>query len=189
MVSNETQKIKVLHQQFTDLLQTQQARGANAGNMTVEVSAKLGSIKVMLELLLNDRDAVKGSNKSLDSSSSDASKRNEAHDKDSKTAEKSETQPNIMAQPSNGQEQPVVPIDPNAAPRDGQERHQLEQIVQDYQSRLGEMTEAMHTMQTNIMNVQNMQKIQMMNNQMNQNINQFNKMHSQMASITTASHL
>ena len=34
-----------------------------------------------------------------------------------------------------------------------------------------------------------MQKIQMMNNQMNQNINQFNKMHSQMASITTASHL
>ena len=78
MVSNETQKIKVLHQQFTDLLQTQQARGANAGNMTVEVSAKLGSIKVMLELLLNDRDAVKGSNKSLDSSSSDASKRNEA---------------------------------------------------------------------------------------------------------------
>lgn len=119
MVSNETQKIKVLHQQFTDLLQTQQARGANAGNMTVEVSAKLGSIKVMLELLLNDRDAMKGSNKSLDSSSSDVSKRNEARDKDSKTAEKSETQPSVMAQPSNGQEQAAVAIDPNAAPRDG----------------------------------------------------------------------
>lgn len=29
----------------------------------------------------------------------------------------------------------------------------------------------------------------MMNNQMNQNINHFNRMHSQMASITTASHL
>ena len=120
MVSNETQKIKVLHQQFADLLQTQQARSGNASAATVEVSEKLSSIKALLELLLNDREAMKGSNKSLDSSSSGESKRKEARDKDNKTADQSEAQaqPSALPQPSNGQEQPAAAADPSGAPRD-----------------------------------------------------------------------
>ena len=112
LVSNETQKIKVLHQQFTDLLQTQQTRGGNASCATVEVSEKLGSIKVMLELLLNDRDAMKGSNKSLDSSSSAESRRDESNAKESHAAEKTDTQQSSLTQTKKGKDKQAGILEP-----------------------------------------------------------------------------
>lgn len=123
MVSNEAQKIKVLHQQFTDLLQTQQTRGANANCTTVEVSEKLGSIKMMLELLLNDRDAMKGGNNSLDSSSSAESKRDESKGKEANAAEETDTQQSSLMPTKKSKEKRAAEAEPSTASKDRPEHN------------------------------------------------------------------
>jgi hypothetical protein len=141
---------------------------------------------VLLELLLNDRDALKGGSKSLDSTSSEGSKEadNEGKESDDNGGEKSETVQSSVLMPSKKtqEKRQAADLEPSTASKDRPEQNQLDQIVQGYQARLEEMEQGMRTMQ-------NMLKIQMMNNQMSQNISQFNRMRSEMASITTASHL
>ena len=89
----------------------------------MEVSEKLGSIKMMLELLLNDRDAMKGSNKSLDSSSSATSRRDESKTKEDNAAEKADTQQSSLAQANKGKDKPAGEPEQSTASKERPEQN------------------------------------------------------------------
>ena len=54
-MNNEAQKIQVLHNQYVDVINKQRQKGGAQGGLPVEISEKLNSIKVLLELVIRDR--------------------------------------------------------------------------------------------------------------------------------------